>query len=226
MTGQYDASAIEVLQGLDPVRKRPGMYTDTSRPNHLAQEVIDNSVDEALAGHAKRISVTLHADGSLEVEDDGRGMPVDIHPQEGRPGVEVILTKLHAGGKFNSDHYRFSGGLHGVGVSVVNALSRHLEVWVKRGGQEYNMAFRDGNKVSDLDIVGTVKRHDTGTRLRFWPDSRYFDSPKFAVRSLTHLLQAKAVLCPCWRCVFAMRPAARSRCGAIRTGSRAICSNH
>ncbi|MBK1653835.1 DNA topoisomerase IV subunit B [Allochromatium vinosum] len=196
MTGHYDASAIEVLQGLDPVRKRPGMYTDTTRPNHLAQEVIDNSVDEALAGHAKRISVTLHADGSLEVEDDGRGMPVDIHPQEGRPGVEVILTKLHAGGKFNSDNYRFSGGLHGVGVSVVNALSRHLEVWVKRGGQEYNMAFKDGNKVSDLDVVGTVKRNDRGTRLRFWPDPGYFDSPKFAVRPLTHLLQAKAVLCP------------------------------
>ena len=196
MTGHYDASAIEVLQGLDPVRKRPGMYTDTTRPNHLAQEVIDNSVDEALAGHARRISVSLHADGSLEVEDDGRGMPVDIHPQEGRPGVEVILTKLHAGGKFNSDNYRFSGGLHGVGVSVVNALSRHLEVWVRRGGQEYNMAFRDGDKVSDLDVVGTVKRHDTGTRLRFWPDPKYFDSPKFAIRPLTHLLQAKALLCP------------------------------
>jgi topoisomerase IV subunit B len=196
MTGHYDASAIEVLQGLDPVRKRPGMYTDTTRPNHLAQEVIDNSIDEALAGHARRIAVTLHADGSLEVEDDGRGMPVDIHPQEGRPGVEVILTKLHAGGKFNSDNYRFSGGLHGVGVSVVNALSRHLEVWVRRGGHEYNMAFRDGDKVSDLDVVGTVKRNDTGTRLRFWPDPKYFDSPKFAIRPLTHLLQAKAVLCP------------------------------
>jgi topoisomerase IV subunit B len=196
MTGHYDASAIEVLQGLDPVRKRPGMYTDTTRPNHLAQEVIDNSIDEALAGHARRIGVTLHADGSLEVEDDGRGMPVDIHPQEGRPGVEVILTKLHAGGKFNSDNYRFSGGLHGVGVSVVNALSRHLEVWVRRGGHEYNMAFRDGDKVSDLDVVGTVKRNDTGTRLRFWPDPKYFDSPKFAIRPLTHLLQAKAVLCP------------------------------
>ena len=196
MIGHYDASAIEVLQGLDPVRKRPGMYTDTTRPNHLAQEVIDNSVDEALAGHAKQITVTLHADGSLEVADDGRGMPVDLHPQEGRPGVEVILTKLHAGGKFNSDTYRFSGGLHGVGVSVVNALSQHLEVWVKRGGQEYNMAFQHGNTVSELAVVGAVKRHDTGTRLRFWPDPRYFDSPKFAVRPLTHLLQAKAVLCP------------------------------
>ncbi|MGQ9659362.1 MAG: DNA topoisomerase IV subunit B [Thermochromatium sp.] len=196
MTGHYDASAIEVLQGLDPVRKRPGMYTDTTRPNHLAQEVIDNSVDEALAGYAKRITVTLHSDGSLEVEDDGRGMPVDLHPQEGRPGVEVILTRLHAGGKFNTDHYRFSGGLHGVGVSVVNALSRHLEVWIKRDGQEYNMAFKNGEKVSDLDVVGTVKRHDTGTRLRFWPDPKYFDSPRFAVRALTHLLKAKAVLCP------------------------------
>ncbi len=196
MTGNYDASAIEVLMGLDPVRKRPGMYTDTTRPNHLAQEVIDNSVDEALAGHARRIEVVLYADGSLEVTDDGRGMPVDIHPQQGLPGVEVILTKLHAGGKFNSDNYRFSGGLHGVGISVVNALSRHLEVWVKRGGQEYNMAFTGGDKVSDLDVVGAVGRNNTGTRLRFWPDPKYFDTPKFAARPLTHLLRAKAVLCP------------------------------
>ncbi|MBK1722755.1 DNA topoisomerase IV subunit B [Thiocystis violacea] len=196
MTGNYDASAIEVLMGLDPVRKRPGMYTDTTRPNHLAQEVIDNSVDEALAGHARRIEVVVYADGSLEVTDDGRGMPVDIHPQEGLPGVEVILTKLHAGGKFNSDNYRFSGGLHGVGVSVVNALSRHLEVWVKRGGREHNMAFKDGNKVSNLDAVGTVGRNNTGTRLRFWPNPKYFDTPKFAIRPLMHLLRAKAVLCP------------------------------
>jgi len=196
MTGNYDASAIEVLMGLDPVRKRPGMYTDTSRPNHLAQEVIDNSVDEALAGHARAIAVVLHADGSLEVADDGRGMPVDIHPQQGLPGVEVILTKLHAGGKFSNDNYRFSGGLHGVGVSVVNALSGRLEVWVKRGGHEYQMAFEHGNKVSDLVQVGTVGRGNTGTRLRFWPDPKYFDSPKFATRPLTHLLRAKAVLCP------------------------------
>lgn len=192
----YDASAIEVLSGLDPVRKRPGMYTDTSRPNHLAQEVIDNSVDEALAGYARRIEVVLFADGSLQVSDDGRGMPVDIHPGQGVPGVEVILTKLHAGGKFSQNTYRFSGGLHGVGVSVVNALSRHLEVWVRRDGQEYNMAFAQGEKVSDLEPIGRVGRNNTGTTLRFWPEARYFDSPKFSVRQLTHLLRAKAVLCP------------------------------
>jgi topoisomerase IV subunit B len=196
MKGNYDASAIEVLSGLDPVRKRPGMYTDTTRPNHLAQEVIDNSVDEALAGHAKQIDVTLYADGSCEVADDGRGMPVDMHPEQGLPGVEVILTKLHAGGKFSSDSYRFSGGLHGVGVSVVNALSRRLEVWVKRDGKEYNMAFAGGDKVSNLQEVGSVGRNNTGTRVHFWPDPGYFDSPKFSVRQLVHLLRAKAVLCP------------------------------
>ncbi|AHF03241.1 DNA topoisomerase IV subunit B [Marichromatium purpuratum 984] len=196
MTGNYDASAIEVLSGLDPVRKRPGMYTDTTRPNHLAQEVIDNSVDEALAGHARRIEVVVFADGSLEVADDGRGMPVDLHPQLGQPGVEVILTKLHAGGKFGSGSYRFSGGLHGVGVSVVNALANRLEVWVRRGGQEYHMAFADGEKVSELAVVGPVGRNNTGTRLRFWPDPKYFDSPRIAVRALIHLLRAKAVLCP------------------------------
>jgi topoisomerase-4 subunit B len=196
MTSTYNAAAIEVLSGLDPVRKRPGMYTDTTRPNHLAQEVIDNSVDEALAGHARTIAVVLYADGSLEVSDDGRGMPVDIHPDEGLPGVEVILTKLHAGGKFSNDSYRFAGGLHGVGVSVVNALSQHLEVWVKRDGQEYNMAFAHGDKVSDLEPVGKVPRKETGTRLRFWPDHGYFDSPRFSTRRLKHLLQAKAVLCP------------------------------
>ncbi|MGB8143681.1 MAG: DNA topoisomerase IV subunit B [Chromatiaceae bacterium] len=196
MISTYNAAAIEVLSGLDPVRKRPGMYTDTTRPNHLAQEVIDNSVDEALAGHARTIAVVLYADGSLEVSDDGRGMPVDLHPDEGLPGVEVILTKLHAGGKFSNDSYRFAGGLHGVGVSVVNALSRHLEVWVKRDGQEYNMAFAHGDKVSDLEPVGKVPRKETGTRLRFWPDPGYFDSPRFSIRRLKHLLQAKAVLCP------------------------------
>ncbi|MGD1982722.1 MAG: DNA topoisomerase IV subunit B [Chromatiaceae bacterium] len=195
MTG-YDAAAIEVLSGLEPVRKRPGMYTDTTRPNHLAQEVIDNSVDEAIAGHAKRIDVRLFRDGSVEVSDDGRGMPVDIHPQQGIPGVEVILTKLHAGGKFSNKSYQFSGGLHGVGVSVVNALSKHLEVWVKRGGVEYNMAFANGQKVSDLEQVGTVGRGNTGTRLHFWPDPAFFDSAKISVRQLRHLLRAKAVLCP------------------------------
>ncbi|MEJ2610842.1 MAG: DNA topoisomerase IV subunit B [Candidatus Thiodiazotropha sp.] len=196
MSGSYDASDIEVLSGLDPVRKRPGMYTDTTRPNHLAQEVIDNSVDEAIAGYAKSIEVTLFKDGSLEVIDDGRGMPVDIHPQQGVPGVEVILSKLHAGGKFSNKSYQFSGGLHGVGISVVNALSKHLEVWVRRDAKEYNIAFSDGQKVSDLEVVGKVGRNNTGTRLRFWPDGSYFDSSRFSTRLLRHALRAKAVLCP------------------------------
>lgn len=198
----YDASDIEVLSGLEPVRKRPGMYTDTSRPNHLAQEVIDNSVDEAIAGHATTIEVMLFKDGSLQVKDDGRGMPVDMHPKEGLPGVEVILSKLHAGGKFSDKNYQFSGGLHGVGVSVVNALSKHLEVWVKRGGAEYNIAFADGHKVSDLEEVGTVGRNNTGTRVRFWPNPKYFDSPKFSLRQLLHVLRAKAVLCPGLKLLF------------------------
>jgi topoisomerase-4 subunit B len=192
----YSASDIEVLEGLDPVRKRPGMYTDTTRPNHLAQEVIDNSVDEALNGHARHISVTLHTDGSLTVEDDGRGMPVDEHPQEKRPGVEVILSRLHAGGKFSNKNYRFAGGLHGVGVSVVNALSQRLEVWIRRGGQEYHMAFAGGHKQSDLQVIDSVPRRSSGTRLRFWPDPQYFDSPRFSVTRLQHVLRAKAVLCP------------------------------
>jgi topoisomerase-4 subunit B len=195
MSREYDAAAIEVLTGLEPVRKRPGMYTDTARPNHLAQEVVDNSVDEAIAGHASRIDVRVFADGSLEVEDDGRGMPVDLHPEEGLPGVEVILTRLHAGGKFSNKSYQFSGGLHGVGVSVVNALSKHLEVWVKRDGREYNMAFANGAPASSLEEIGTVGRNNTGTRLRFWPDPSYFDSPKFSRRHLKHILRAKAVLC-------------------------------
>jgi topoisomerase-4 subunit B len=196
MSKAYDASAIEVLSGLDPVRKRPGMYTDTSRPNHLAQEVIDNSVDEAIMGFARQIEVTLYKDGSLMVSDDGRGMPVDIHPEQGVPGVELILTRLHAGGKFSNDSYKFAGGLHGVGVSVVNALSKRLEVWVKRSGLEYQMTFADGAKVSELQEVGKVGRGQTGTRLRFWPDASYFDSAKFSVRQLLHVLRAKAVLCP------------------------------
>jgi len=196
MSGSYDASAIEVLSGLDPVRRRPGMYTDTTRPNHLAQEVIDNSVDEAIAGFARTIEVVLFDDGSLQVRDDGRGMPVDLHPQQGLPGVEVILTKLHAGGKFSTASYRFSGGLHGVGVSVVNALSKHLEVRIRRDGKEYRMAFAHGGKVSELAMVGSVGRTDTGTTLRFRPDDRYFDSPKFSRPLLKHLLRAKAVLCP------------------------------
>ncbi|MDH3980512.1 MAG: DNA topoisomerase IV subunit B [Gammaproteobacteria bacterium] len=196
MSAVYDASAIEVLSGLEPVRKRPGMYTDTVRPNHLAQEVIDNSIDEAMAGHAKRVAVTLFKDGSLQVSDDGRGMPVDKHPNEGVPGVEVILTRLHSGGKFSSKNYQFSGGLHGVGVSVVNALSKHLEVWVKRGGKEYNMAFSGGERVSALEVVGKVGKQNAGTTLRFWPDAKYFDSVKFSVPRLRHVLRAKAVLCP------------------------------
>ena len=202
MSTDYDASAIEVLTGLEPVRKRPGMYTDTSRPNHLAQEVIDNSVDEAVAGYGARLTVILHADGSLSVADDGRGMPVDIHPDENVPGVEVILTRLHAGGKFSRKTYRFSGGLHGVGVSVVNALSKHLEVWVKRNGNEYNIAFADGSRVSDLEVVSSVGKRNTGTVLRFWPDPQFFDSPRFSVSRLRHVLRAKAVLCPGLRVVF------------------------
>ncbi len=196
MASTYDAAAIEVLSGLDPVRKRPGMYTDTTRPNHLAQEVIDNSVDEAIAGHASRIDVKLYKDGSLEVRDDGRGMPVDVHPEEGVPGVEVILTRLHAGGKFSAKNYKFSGGLHGVGVSVVNALSKHLEVWVRRGGREYNMAFADGECVSPLEEIGKVGKQNSGTTLRFWPDPKYFDSVKYSLPRLKHVLRAKAVLCP------------------------------
>ncbi len=192
----YDASAIEVLTGLEPVRRRPGMYTDTSRPDHLAQEVIDNAVDEALAGHARRVEVILHRDGSLEVRDDGRGMPVDVHPEEGVPGVELILTRLHAGGKFSDKSYRFAGGLHGVGVSVVNALSRRLEVRVWRDGREHFMAFAGGEKLQELEVVGPVARRRTGTAVRFWPDARHFDSPRFGVARLKHLLRAKAVLCP------------------------------
>jgi len=178
------------------VRKRPGMYTDTSRPNHLAQEVIDNSVDEALAGHAKSVQVILHADHSLEVSDDGRGMPVDIHPEEGVSGVELILTKLHAGGKFSNKNYQFSGGLHGVGISVVNALSTQVRVKVKRDGNEYQMTFADGFKATDLEVVGTVGKRNTGTSVYFAPDPKYFDSPKFSVSRLKHVLKAKAVLCP------------------------------
>jgi topoisomerase-4 subunit B len=196
MAKTYDAKDIEVLSGLEPVRRRPGMYTDTSRPNHLAHEVVDNSVDEALAGHCKKIEVTIYKDGSLEVADDGRGMPVDRHPKEKLPGVEVILTKLHAGGKFSHKNYQFSGGLHGVGVSVVNALSKNLEVWIRRGGKEYNMSFVGGKKRGKLEQVGTVGKANTGTTIRFWPDLQYFDSPKFSLSRLKHTLKAKAVLCP------------------------------
>ncbi|MRX28536.1 DNA topoisomerase IV subunit B [Kangiella sp. HZ709] len=199
---QYNAEAIEVLSGLDPVKKRPGMYTDTSRPNHLAQEVIDNSVDEALAGHAKTVQVILYKDDSLEVIDDGRGMPVDIHPEEGIPGVELILTKLHAGGKFSNKNYQFSGGLHGVGISVVNALSKRVEVSVKRDGKHYSMAFEDGFKKTDLKVIGDVGKRNTGTSVKFWPDTQYFDSEKFSVSRLSHVLKAKAILCPGLKIIF------------------------
>lgn len=196
MNTRYNAADIEVLSGLDPVKRRPGMYTDTTRPNHLAQEVIDNAVDEALAGHAGEIEVVMFKDGSCEVSDNGRGMPVDIHPEEKIPGVELILTRLHAGGKFNNRNYTFSGGLHGVGVSVVNALSTRVELFIKRDGSEYRMEFRSGDAVSKLETVGSVGRKNTGTRLRFWPDAKYFDTSKFNLRALKHLLRAKAVLCP------------------------------
>ena len=196
MSKTYDASDIEVLSGLDPVRRRPGMYTDTSRPNHLAHEVVDNSVDEAISGHCKHIDVKLHADGSLEVSDDGRGMPVDKHPKEKIPGVELILTRLHAGGKFSGKNYKYAGGLHGVGVSVVNALSKNLEVWIRRNSKEYNLSFQDGKKVGKLEVVGKVGKQNTGTTIRFWPDPKYFDSNKFSLLQLQHVLRAKAVLCP------------------------------
>lgn len=202
MAQTYNASDIEVLSGLDPVRRRPGMYTDTSRPNHLAHEVIDNSVDEALSGHAKRIDVVVYKDGSLEVTDDGRGMPVDIHPKEKVSGVELILTRLHAGGKFSNQNYEFSGGLHGVGVSVVNALSKNLDCRVRRGGKEYNISFAGGNLKSKLTVVGDVGKNNTGTTVRFWPDPKYFETGTFAIPKLKHVLRAKAVLCPGLRVTF------------------------
>jgi topoisomerase-4 subunit B len=202
MSKEYNAGSIEVLSGLDPVRRRPGMYTDTSRPNHLVQEVVDNSVDEALAGHARHIMVTLEKDGTVEVVDDGRGMPVDIHPEEKVSGVELILTRLHAGGKFSSDNYQYSGGLHGVGVSVVNALSQQLEVLVRRNGNLHRMIFRNGEKASELQIIDKVSVRNTGTTVRFLPDPKYFDSPSVSISRLTHLLRAKAVLCPGLRVTF------------------------
>src|SRR5262252_2359965 len=202
MSQSYTASDIEVLSGLEPVRRRPGMYTHTQRPNHLAHEVIDNSVDEAIAGYCKQIDVVLYKDGSLEVADDGRGMPVDVHPKEKVSGAELILTRLHAGGKFSDKTYKFSGGLHGVGVSVVNALSKHLECWIKRGGKEYNISFKDGKIASKLEEIGTVGQRNTGTTLRFWPDPKFFDSDKFSVPQLKHTLKAKAVLCPGLRVTF------------------------
>lgn len=203
MTDQvYNAGSIEVLNGLDPVRRRPGMYTDTTRPNHLGQEVIDNSVDEALAGHANKVEVILHTDQSLEVIDNGRGMPVDIHPEEQVSGVELILCKLHAGGKFSGKNYKYSGGLHGVGISVVNALSTRVEVTIKRDSQVYQIAFEHGEKVEELSVIGTCGRRVKGTRVRFWPNASYFDSAKFSVAKLKTILKAKAVLCPNLEMVF------------------------
>jgi topoisomerase-4 subunit B len=195
-SNSYTASDIEVLSGLDPVRRRPGMYTDTSRPNHLAHEVVDNSVDEALSGHAKNIDVTVYKDGSLEVADDGRGMPVDIHPQEKVSGVELILTKLHAGSKFSGKNYTFSGGLHGVGVSVVNALSKQLECTIRRGGSEHQITFESGKAKTKLKVTGSVGKNNTGTTVRFWPDPQFFETVSFSISKLKHVLRAKAVLCP------------------------------
>ena len=196
MSAKYDASDIEVLTGLEPVRKRPGMYTDTSRPNHLVQEVLDNSVDEAISGHASKIEVILHKDNSVTVIDNGRGMPVDKHPGEKLPGVEVILTRLHAGSKFSNKNYKFSGGLHGVGVSIVNALSKKLEVTIKRDGKEFQMSFKNGEKKSALKNIAKVGIKNTGTKIHFWPDEKYFDSTKFSLSKLKHLMRAKSVLCP------------------------------
>ncbi|HEX4481810.1 MAG TPA: DNA topoisomerase IV subunit B [Rudaea sp.] len=195
MSSKYNAADIEVLSGLDPVKRRPGMYTDTTRPNHLAQEVVDNSVDEAISGYAKTVEVIVRDDGSVEVSDDGRGMPVDIHPDEGIPGVELILTRLHAGGKFSNKNYTFSGGLHGVGVSVVNALSNKVEVAIRRDGQIWQMTFKNGDRATPLKAIGTVAKKQTGTTVRFWPDPKYFDTPKISLPKLRHVLRAKAVLC-------------------------------
>lgn len=202
MSNTYNADAIEVLTGLDPVRKRPGMYTDTTRPNHLIQEVIDNSVDEALAGFASTLTLTLNKDGSVEVTDDGRGMPVDKHKGEKVSGVELILTRLHAGGKFSNKNYQYSGGLHGVGVSVVNALSKNLEVEVKRDSKVYGMKFKNGNKASQLKVIGKVGKRNTGTKVTFMPNEKYFDSVKISIPKLKHVLRAKAVLCSGLKVVF------------------------
>jgi len=201
---KYSAESLQVLSGLEPVRRRPGMYTDTTRPNHLVQEVVDNSVDEALAGYAREIEVTLMKDGSIEVIDDGRGMPVDVHPRHKVSGVELILTRLHAGGKFDNENYNFSGGLHGVGVSVVNALSEKLEVEIKRDGKVYSQSYRKGKPTGKLKATGTVGKRNTGTRVWFLPEASYFDSPNVSVPRLKHLLRAKAVLCPGLKMSFAV----------------------
>ena len=196
MPNSYSAESIQVLSGLEPVRRRPGMYTDTTRPDHMVMEVVDNSVDEVISGYATEVEVTLFADGSVEVTDDGRGMPVDMHPEHKLTGVELILTKLHAGGKFDQKNYTFSGGLHGVGVSVVNALSSWLEVEVKRDGKVHSQRFENGDPVTTLETVGSVGRRNTGTRIVFAPNPVYFDTPSFGLAKLRHALRAKAVLCP------------------------------
>ncbi|MEY8765960.1 MULTISPECIES: DNA topoisomerase IV subunit B [Francisella] len=191
----YNAKSIEVLTGLDPVKKRPGMYTNTENPNHLIQEIVDNSVDEVLAGHASKINITLYNDNSIEVADDGRGMPVDIHPEHKMSGIELIMTKLHSGGKFSNKNYTHSGGLHGVGVSVVNALSSKLEAEIKRDGNVYQITFEDGLKTKDLEIIDSVGKKNTGTKIRFWPNKKYFDDIKVNIKALKNLLEAKAILC-------------------------------
>ena len=192
----YDSKAIEVLSGLDPVKKRPGMYTDTSCPNHLIQEVLDNSVDEAISGYCSNIKIKIEKDGYIKVSDDGRGMPVDIHPEHKVSGVELILCKLHAGAKFSGDEYNFSGGLHGVGVSVVNALSDLLQVNIRRDSKEYEMHFNNGDKKSELKVIGDVGLRNSGTSIKFKPNAKYFESNEIDLKNLKHLLKAKAVLCP------------------------------
>ena len=192
---EYTAESIEVLSGLDPVRRRPGMYTDTSHPNHLAHEAIDNSVDEAVAGHASQIDVIHHNDGSMSVIDNGRGMPVGIHPEHKVSGIELILTRLHAGAKFSNKSYEFSGGLHGVGISVVNALSTQLEVEVKQKGKIHAIKFKDGHTASKLKTGAKCSARETGTKIHFKPDPKYFDSAKFNIKALKHAMRAKAVLC-------------------------------
>ena len=192
----YDSSSIEILSGLDPVKKRPGMYTDTDRPNHLIQEIVDNSVDEAISGYATEINISILEDNSIIVEDNGRGMPIDIHHKEGIPGVEIIMTKLHAGGKFSNKSYTFAGGLHGVGVSVVNALSKSLEVWIKRDSKEHYIAFKAGKKIKDLKEIAKVAKKDTGTKIRFIPEPKFFNTIKISTTKICHNLRSKAILCP------------------------------
>ncbi len=191
----YNAESIEVLKGLDPVKRRPGMYTDTSSPDHLAYEVIDNSVDEAIAGYADKIDVVLKQDNSIIISDNGRGMPVDIHPEEKISGVELIMSKLHAGAKFSNKDYSYSGGLHGVGVSVVNALTSNLSIHIKRNGHKYHIGFKNGFKTQELEPIKTVGKKKSGTSIWFYPDPSYFDTPQFSINALKKVLKSKAVLC-------------------------------